>query len=912
VDHDNHLRRMNRMLTGLSRVNQTVLSVREDRRRLLHEASHIIHEQFLYDLVWLGEIDRGGEVLYGASEGVLPGEPAPSATAAAGPVAQPLSANSALSALRDVAVRAVTTNEAIISELVAANHPQRASWNWCVSAIPVPIDPNVTFVLMVCTPQGRAFDSEEINILVEMAAGLGGALESMEAQTRAQSAAQALRISEDRFRRLAENSLVGIVLIQNDLYRYVNPAFAEMFGYKSPSEIIDKLGPVDLAAPESRELVNTNVRKRVLGQIRASRYQYHGLRKDGTVFEVEEHGARTIHAQRLAVVATVLDVTASEASRRRIEALSRAGLVLSQAQTPQQALTRAAEQAAAILPCDTATIVTFDRDSGRPDFLVSHPHDTGAIHEMISSGGYLAAENSLQHLLTTQESVAVLNADERLTSTDTPTYSYAAAPLVVRGELIGLLAVEAEQIGMFSSEDGRYLRLFADHVAATLQHLRLISSLEAERNRLQTVNELSRMLSETLRLQEVATRALRQISIAIGANVGLLYLWDAHSETFSAIAAEGLDPSALPELNAALVGTKTETAQRVAHGIESRSMPSDADLGCLHWEYLELIAAKEGIDTGDIACTLDIPLEAHGELVGMLSFLTDSEGFDTPDTEFAKALGVPVALAIQNAQFYEKAAKQAEVMAEALRGQEELDHMKDELIQNISHELRAPLSLVMGYAEMLSSGDLGPLPPKQEAAVGVIARRSRMLSGLVEDIALLWHLERRAAQREVVDLQEIVTITVAEFQVRAEENSLTLRARTPKEAVMIDVVPMQIRRVLDNLIGNSLKFTPPGGSLDVTLQVIDDWAEMAVSDTGIGVPGEKLQRIFERFYQINGSSRRRYGGTGLGLALVKAIVEIHGGSIHAESPITDDPARPGTRIAIRLPLSGALDQVALP
>ncbi|MCJ7550229.1 MAG: ATP-binding protein, partial [Anaerolineae bacterium] len=426
------------------------------------------------------------------------------------------------------------------------------------------------------------------------------------------------------------------------------------------------------------------------------------------------------------------------------------------------------------------------------------------------------------------------------------------------------------------------------------------------------VNELSRMLSETLRLQEVATRALRQISIAIGANVSLLYLWDAHSETFSAIAAEGLDPSALPELNAALVGTKTETAQRVAHGIESRSMPSDADPGCLHWEYLELIAAKEGIDTGDIACTLDIPLEAHGELVGMLSFLTDSEGFDTPDTEFAKALGVPVALAIQNAQFYEKAAKQAEVMAEALRGQEELDHMKDELIQNISHELRAPLSLVMGYAEMLSSGDLGPLPPKQEAAVGVIARRSRMLSGLVEDIALLWHLERRAAQREVLDLQEIVTITVAEFQVRAEENSLTLRARTPKEAVMIEVVPMQIRRVLDNLIGNSLKFTPPGGSLDVTLQVIDDWAEMAVSDTGIGVPGEKLQQIFERFYQINGSSRRRYGGTGLGLALVKAIVEMHGGSIHAESPITDDPARPGTRIAIRLPLSGALDEVALP
>ena len=912
MDHDNHLRRTNRMLTGLSRVNQALLRVREDRRRLLREASCIIHEQFLYELVWLGEINRRGEVLYGASAGVLPGEPGTSAAADAGPVAQPFSINSALSALRDVTVRAATENEAIVSESISLNHPDCTSLDWSISAIPVPIDPNTTFVLMACAPQGREFDSEEINILVEMAGNLGMALETMEIQIRSQSAEQALRVSEDRFRRLAESSLVGIVLIQNDLYRYVNPSFAEMFGYRSPSEIIDRLGPLDLAAPESRELVNTNVQKRVLGQIRAARYQYHGLRKDGTVFEVEEHGARTIHAQRLAVVATVLDVTAREASRRRIEALSRAGLVLSQAQTPQQALSRAVEQVAAILPCDAATIVTFDRQSRRPDFLISHPHSGGAIHEMISSGEYLTHEDRLRHLLETQESVVVLRAGARLTSTDTATCSYAAAPLVVRGELIGLLAVEAQQIGRFNSEDGRHLRLFADHVAATLQHLRLISSLEAERTRLQTVNRLSRMLSETLLLQEVATRALRQIGTAIGANVSLLYLWDAPSETFSAVAAEGLHPSALVKLNAALASRKTTIARRVGQNIESRSTASDADLVYLDWESLELIPGKDSIDTSEIACTLELPLEAHGELVGMLSFLTDSEGFDTPDTELAKALGVPVALAIQNARFYERAARQADMMAEALHRQEELDHMKDELIQNISHELRTPLSLVLGYAEMLWSGELGPVPSEQQAAVGVIARRSRMLSRLVEDIALLWHLERRTAQKEIVDLREIVMITVADFQARAEENSLTLSARMPKEVVMIEVVPSQIRRLLDNLIGNSLKFTPPGGSLDVTLQIIEDWAEMAVSDTGIGVPSDKLQQIFERFYQVNGSPRRKYGGTGLGLALVKAIVEMHGGSINAESPITDDPARPGTKFAVRLPLSGLLDEPALP
>lgn len=912
MGHDNHLQRMNRMLTGLSRVNQILLRVREDRDQLLREAGRIIHEQFLYDLVWLGAINRGGEVLYGVSVGELRGELGVAAAAGAGPVAQHLDTNSALTTLRDVAVRVAAEDEAVFSDPVQVDHPDCASLHLCVSAIPVPLDPYATFVLMACTPEGRELDSAETDILVEMASDLGIALETMEIRSRTQRAEQALRISEDRFRRLAENSLVGIVLIQNDLYRYVNPAFAEMFGYTSPTEIMDRLGPVDLAAPGSRELVKTNVQKRVLGQIRAARYQYRGLRRDGTVFDVEEHGARTVHAQRLAVVATVLDVTAREASRRRIEALSKAGLILSQAQTLQQALSRAVEQAAAILPCDAATIVIFDRESRRPDFLISHPHTAGAIHEMISSGEYLADGNRLQHLLTTQESVAVLSAGERLASTDTPTYSYAAAPLVVRGELIGLLAVEAEQLGRFSGEDGRHLRLFADDVAATLQHLRLISSLEAERNRLQTVNELSRTLSETLRLQEVATRALSQIGTAVGASVSLLYLWNAHSEAFVAIAAEGMDHSTLPELSAALVSSKPEIARRVAWGIDSRSAPRDADHGSLHREYVELIAAKAGRGTGEIGCALEIQLEAHGKLVGMLSFLTDSGGFGSPDTELAKALAVPVALAIQNAQFYEKAAAQADMMAEALRHQEELDYMKDELIQNISHELRTPLSLVMGYAEMLSGGELGPVPVEQAAAIGVIARRSRMLRSLVEDIALLWHLERTPAQKERVDLQEIVSITVAEFQGSAEANSLTLSVRTPKEAVVIQGVPLQIRRVLDNLIGNSLKFTPPGGSLDVTLEVIDHWARLAVSDTGIGVPEEKLQRIFERFYQVDGARRRRYGGLGLGLSLVKDIVEMHGGSIDAESPITDDPAMPGTRIAIRLPLSGALEETGLP
>jgi len=333
VDHDSHLRQMNRMLTGLSRVNQAIFRVREDRKRLVREACRIIHEQSGYDLVWLGEINLAGEVLYGTSEGAMLAE----RTSGENHIQTACSSDSALAALRDLAVRAAQGRVAIISETLQPS-PPTGSESLRATALPVSIDPSTAFVLMVGACGECDFAPEEVDVLIEMSGNLGMAIEAMEVQTRTHNAERALRNAEERFRRLAENSLVGIVLIQNDLYRYVNPSFANMFGYDSPREIIDRLGPLDLAAPESREMVHQNVQRRVLGQVRALRYAYCGMRKDGTVFEVEEHGARTVHANRLAVVATVIDITAREASRRRLEALSTASVVLSQAQTPQLAL----------------------------------------------------------------------------------------------------------------------------------------------------------------------------------------------------------------------------------------------------------------------------------------------------------------------------------------------------------------------------------------------------------------------------------------------------------------------------------------------------------------------------------------------------------------------------------------------
>jgi PAS domain S-box-containing protein len=889
VHQELHLQRTNHRLAALSRIHHTILRVRGDKEQLLQEAGRIIYEEMAYSFVWLGELMAGGEIHTRVRESSLHGPARPSLNEEIDAWAARIARTVALEQHPRVEhVSSETCPAGVVMDLVLAAFPAPLSYSDLLRP---------TLVLVVGAVATQEMDSEELRILQELTGDLGFAVDSIAAEERSTRAEEALRISEERFRRLAEHSLVGIVLIQNDLYRYVNPAFVRMFGYDSPREIIDRLGPFDLAAPESREIVAENVSKRISGQVRAVQYQYRGLRKDGTYVEIEEHGARTIHAQRLAVIATVMDVTARETSRRRLEALSRAGLALARAQTPRQALERASEQVAEIWPCAAVSIVLMDQHKLNVAVQRSNGEIDLTLGARVQAGATLADLDIIRLILERRDSV-ITSASYPAESTDgsnggghasSPTlHREAGVPLIVRDELIGFIVIEAAADFSLGPEDAQHLRLFADHVAATYQHLHLISHLEEERNRLAILNQLSHTLSEALQLQDVVERAVQQTSRALEADICLLYLWDTNSETLVAVAADGLPPADLTRLNSEL---RSQPRVPWIHWLTS-----DQDLGSSHW------ALVAGMDPETI-CTLDQALEARGEALGFISFLRQADHpFTSADVALVSTLSVPIALAIQNVRYYERITYQAELKSEALRRQEELDLMKDELIQNISHELRTPLALVMGYAEMLDGGHLGPISPEQSDAISVIARRSRMLSSLVEDISLLWNVDRTVEAKESIDLRATVEMAVRDFAGQAEARHLEIHGEWTAHPVIVNGVPIQLRRVLDNLIGNSLKFTPPGGAIDVRLWVDEDCAALSVTDTGIGVAEDKLYRIFDRFYQVDGSAKRRYGGTGLGLALVKAIVEAHKGTIQAVSGVTGNPERPGLRITVRLPL----------
>lgn len=215
----------------------------------------------------------------------------------------------------------------------------------------------------------------------------------------------------------------------------------------------------------------------------------------------------------------------------------------------------------------------------------------------------------------------------------------------------------------------------------------------------------------------------------------------------------------------------------------------------------------------------------------------------------------------------------------------ELDRLKNEFIQNVSHELRSPLALVRGYAEMLDTGELGDLQPEQQVPVAVIARRARMLSDLVRGITLILEAESNPPEPEPTPLDELTRAAVEDFQISVRQAGLKLRAEIVPDLPPVGGSPIHLRRVLDNLLDNAVKFTPEGGSILVRVRPDGDRVLLEVSDTGIGIPPDQQGRVFERFYQVDGSSKRRYGGVGLGLALVKEIVEVYGGQVALESVV---------------------------
>jgi signal transduction histidine kinase len=212
----------------------------------------------------------------------------------------------------------------------------------------------------------------------------------------------------------------------------------------------------------------------------------------------------------------------------------------------------------------------------------------------------------------------------------------------------------------------------------------------------------------------------------------------------------------------------------------------------------------------------------------------------------------------------------------------EADEMKNRFMAVASHELRTPLGVILGYATFLKEETQGEL---SEHAANVL-NAAMELRTLVEAMTNMnmFYTGERDVKPEPVSLQSVVHAACDEIASMAETRNNVLTLNLPPVPVVVNADPQKLKLAFTNVLNNAVRFSPKGSEIRIRLEMDDDAVLVAVQDKGLGIPPDKLEVIFEQFYQVEDHMTRRYGGLGLGLAIAREIVNLHGGQIWAESP----------------------------
>lgn len=223
---------------------------------------------------------------------------------------------------------------------------------------------------------------------------------------------------------------------------------------------------------------------------------------------------------------------------------------------------------------------------------------------------------------------------------------------------------------------------------------------------------------------------------------------------------------------------------------------------------------------------------------------------------------------------------------EALKRLSELNQMKANFVSNISHELRTPLTHIKGYLELMVSESLGKVSDEQKHALSISQKSATKLEDLIEDL-IMFSLASRgelSMRLESVDIRRLISLIVKSANGKAEERGVNLVMNVSENIPFVQADPEKLAWVLGHLVDNAIKFTQSEGSVIVNAKEEgSNLIQISVSDTGIGIPKNRLQEIFEPFHQLDGSATRHYGGTGLGLSLVRQIIEATGSLLDVKS-----------------------------
>ena len=406
------------------------------------------------------------------------------------------------------------------------------------------------------------------------------------------------------------------------------------------------------------------------------------------------------------------------------------------------------------------------------------------------------------------------------------------------------------------------------------------------------VHRLAQTAALMTRPDETLAQLARQIAQLVGATKAWLVLWDPEIRSLvGAPPGYGIPEDALRGVRA---GLDEPTLAMAVYRTGETAFGNDLTEPRLSRIFIERLGVRQNYVLA--------PLKAESGTLGVLGVADKPGGFDAEDRAAIEGYADQAALLLRNARLYEELQKSYERLRDAQRN-------RDYFLQNVNHELRTPLTAILGWSEVLAEDR----PDKETVKIAVdqINRSAQFLLALISDLLDLSRFEegRTRLEPELVDLGPLVAGAVEPVSVMAEAKGIAMTVETPSEPTPVRVDPMRMRQVLWNLVHNAVKFTPKGGRIRVEASADEAGAVFSVVDNGVGVDAKDLPFIFERFRQVDGSATRAYRGMGIGLALAKAYVELHGGTIAVES----QPGK-GTAFHVRIPraASGGESGVQLP
>jgi signal transduction histidine kinase len=496
---------------------------------------------------------------------------------------------------------------------------------------------------------------------------------------------------------------------------------------------------------------------------------------------------------------------------------------------------------------------------GRRHSAVKEPRAEGLTATVVRQGKPVVINNAADHPIYTVPQAKAWGI-----------HAIAGFPLRHNDQIIGAFTVTYLFPHAFSDDELLLLNLLADQAAVAVNNARLFTRFKRQLRDMSALVDMAKQITGKLDLNSILQTTVQTLRGLLNARASAITMLTDSRQELVVEAAAGVNPEYLKarmRLDESVSGQVVRTGQLVY----IRDTYEEPDF--LFFDDV-------------VRSLLAVPLMLRDQPVGTLSVdSAKAHAFSQSDVQLMMIAAAQVSIAIANARLFGELGRRASELTEAYDELKESDRLKDELVQNLSHELRTPLTFVKGYVDLLMAGEMGLLNNEQQEALLIVSDKTNEITRLIDDIITLQRIDTGNLQLLPQSLTELIRTSVAGHRLVANKKGLVIEYVLPESSAVVPMDKGRVNQVLDNLIGNAIKFSPDGGMIVVNLEEYKDEVLVSITDQGIGLPPDKQERIFDRFYQIDGSSRRRFGGTGLGLAIVKRIVEAHNGRIWVESAV---------------------------